>query len=165
MRTRSHLKIFSGKLDFVALVDLLFLLLIFFLVGTSLVFQPGIPVDLPPAHGLPASPAEKIIVTIARDGSVFLNDRPVPEYQLQSRLRETVEGRTAFTAERLNLQTGDRAESRPPRIVIRADRNVNHEKIVEVMSLARSLGLGVYLITDPERRPASRTARPGGSQP
>ncbi len=164
MRTRSKLKLFSGRPDMVSLIDLLFLLFIFFLVSTSLIFQPGIPVDLPPAYGMAMSTAEKIIVTIAGDDKIFLNDRPVPEHELQRRLRETVSGRTAFTARRLNLEDGSALREHAPRIVIRADRGVRFEKITEVMSLARSMGLGVYLLTDPENpapRPPVRGAGEG----
>ncbi len=149
MRTRPRAKIFAGKLSFIALIDLLFLLFIFFLVSTSLIFQPGIPVDLPSAQGISRSEAEKIIVTISEGGDIFINDRPVPDYELQSRLRERVEDRTAFTISRLNLTEEEAGRRHAPRIVLRADRNVNYEQIVEVMSLSRSLGLGVYLITDP----------------
>jgi biopolymer transport protein ExbD len=33
---------------------------------------------------------------------------------------------------------------------VRGDRTVSYQKIIEVMSLARSLGLGVYLVTESE---------------
>ncbi len=156
MRTSSNIKIFSGRPDMVSLIDLLFLLFLFFLVSTSLIFQPGIPVDLPLAEGTSISAVEKIIVTIAQDGKLFLNDRPVADYALQRQLREVVDNRIAFTNNRLNLTNDGEQRERAPRIIIRADRMVRYDKIVEVMALARSLGLGVYLLIDQDNPTASR---------
>ncbi len=151
MRTLPRLKIFSGKLSLIALVDLLFLLFVFFLVSTSLVFQPGVPVDLPVGHEVSSSPAERIIVTISRTGDVYVNDHSVADYELPNKLRRKVEQRAEFTMNRLNLTEEDLGAQHAPRIVLQADKRVEYEKIIEVASLARSLGLGVYLITDPDR--------------
>jgi len=150
MRIRSSLKIFSGKLDFISLIDLFFLLLIFFLVSTAMIFQPGIPIDLPPSHTDTASASEKIIITITGANDIFLNDQPVPKQELQQELQRIVENRTSFTMSRLNLKNNEPSSMTAPRVVLRADQKVSFEQIAEVVSLARSLGLGVYLLTDPE---------------
>ena len=44
----------------------------------------------------------------------------------------------------------DQAEAsrRPPMVVLRADKDLSYEVITNVISLARSLGLGVYMVTD-----------------
>lgn len=161
MRTRPTIQIYAGRFDFIPIADLFFLLLIFFLVSSSLVFQPGIPVELPKAYGNSMSAAEKIIITVTAEGLIFLNDNPVKDENLPRILRETVRSRLTFVNRRLGLAENDPTpRTRTPKIVVRGDRGVPYQKIVEVMSLARSLGLGVYLVTESEntRAPSVNSA-------
>jgi len=155
MRTRTNLKIVSGKMDAVPLVDVVFLLLIFFLISSSLVFQPGIPVELPTARTSSVRAAEKIVVTItksdAKSDLLFFNDNPVRWEDLERELRELVRRSRRVTAAREGAPEGASLRAFSPMLVLRADAGVPYAKIVEVMSLARSLELGVYLATDPEQ--------------
>lgn len=188
--TRTNLKIHCGKLDPVPLIDLFFLLLIFVLIGSSLVFHPGIQVQLPQTSATELRGLPKIVVTItmprhhatepapdaaAAGGSpaapatpgtphpgeeelLFFNDSQVSWPDLEERMlrevhdRRLAMGRTATEEEKVS---GHRAA---PFLVLRADAKVRYEKIVRVMSLGRSLGLGVYLVTDPGR---ARSGPPG----
>ena len=150
MRTRTNLKAVSGKLDLVALVDVLFLVLIFFLISSSLVFQPGSPVELPKAHAASMRAAEKIVVTLTGDGLLFFNDNPVEWDELERELHELVYVSRRGTARRLGKDGN--AQNTPtysPMLVLRADADIDYDRIVKVMALARSLDLGVYLVTDP----------------
>ncbi len=149
MRTRPTISIYSGRFDFIPIVDVFFLLLIFFLISSSLVFQPGIPVELPKAYGSTLSAAEKIIITVTGQGQIFLNDNPVNDEDLPRKLRETVRSRLAIESQRSGKpEAGLNMRTRSPKVVVRGDRSVSYQKIIEVMSLARSLGLGVYLVTE-----------------
>ena len=47
MKFKSRLKIEAGKLEVTPLIDVVFLLLIFFMLSSSFIFQPGIKVKLP----------------------------------------------------------------------------------------------------------------------
>lgn len=64
MPKRSNLKIYCGVLQVAPLMDVLFLLLIFFLLNSTRVFIPGIPIDLPKAAASAPRMAEKIIITM-----------------------------------------------------------------------------------------------------
>lgn len=191
MMTKTSLKIHCGKIDPVPLVDLFFLLVIFSLIGSSLVFHPGIQVQLPHAPSTELLGVPKIVVTItrpqrtpsppgmaseARNGAeptgetltteakelLFFNDNRVAWADLEQRLRQEVYdrrlamGRTATEDEKLSGHRG------APLLVLQADAGVAYERIVQVMALGRSLGLGVYLVTDPG---GSRTPppRPSGA--
>ena len=183
--TRTNLKIYSGKLDIVPVLDVFFLLLIFALIGSSLVFQPGIPVQLPQAGAADIRGVPKIIVTITRPRSVprghteitsngqpeaadkeaivadagpqpdllFFNDRRVEWEELEQNLRQEVHDSRLFMARMAN-DAGQGGRSRhAPLLVLRADRGVPYEKIIRILSMGRSLGLGVYLVTEPEKIP------------
>ncbi len=151
MRTRPSISIFAGRPDFIPIADLFFLLLIFFLVSSSLIFQPGIPVELPKVHDSSMSAAEKVVVTITGSGQIFLNDSPVKDEDLPRKLRETIRSRVTIVSRRLNESEAYAALERSPKIIIRGDRHVPYQKIANIIALARSLGLGAYLATDSQQ--------------
>jgi biopolymer transport protein ExbD len=149
MRIRTNLKVVSGCLDIAPLVDVIFLLLIFFMLSSSLVFQPGIPVELPKSKTISMSAAEKIVITITRSNLLFFNDNPVEWENLEGQLSELAYSSKMALAKR---RPGEEPGHYSPKVVLRADTHVPYEKIVEVMDLARSLNLGVYLATDAPRK-------------
>ncbi len=147
MRTEPTLNVVSGKVDIVPLVDVVFLLLIFFLISSSLVFQPGVAVELPKSYTDSMRAAEKIVVTITKEDLLFFNDNPVKWEELERELAEIVHSRAVMNS-RSPIRPDATSGAFTPMLVLRADANVPYKKIVQVMSLARSLDLGVYLATD-----------------
>lgn len=147
MLTRTKLKSVSGKVELVPLIDVLFLLLIFFLISSSFIFQPGIPVDLPKADVASVRAAEKILVTISDSDTLFFNDNPVSWNELERQLRELVLNSRVIIEKRFARPTGA-ARDYSPMLVLRADADVPYKRVIQVTSLARSLGLGVYMVTD-----------------
>lgn len=148
MPTKSKLKIASGKINIIPLIDIFFLLLIFFLISSSLIFQPGIPVQLPETTASTVRASEKIVVTITENELLFFNDNQVDWGELERQLRKVVkESRRVQAAIQPQETAGEKAEY-TPMMVLRADSRVEYDKVVQVMSLARRLNLGVYLVTD-----------------
>ncbi len=162
MKIRSRLKVYSGAIEVAPLIDVIFLLLIFFMLNSTRVFQPGIPVELPKASTSSKRTAQKIIITIAQNDEgksiLYFNDNPVPWDKLKRRLAELVyDSRVISARRRPDISEGDAEERLSPMVVLRADENVPYRQIVEVMSLARSLNLGVYLATEvPGKQPGAR---------
>ncbi|MFO7820502.1 MAG: biopolymer transporter ExbD [Lentisphaeria bacterium] len=146
MVTRTKLKNVNGKVDLVSLVDVLFLLLIFFLISSSFVFQPGIPVDLPKANVATVRAAEKIVVTVTDSETLFFNDAPVSWQELERELRELVLNSKVIMEKR--IASFNNSQPYNPMLVLRADAQVPYERVIQITALARSLGLGVYMITD-----------------
>ena len=146
---RPHAKVFAGRLDPVPFINILFLLLIFFLISSSLVFQPGIQVDLPPAQNPTMNATDKLVITITRNSLVFFNDKRVEWSDLERELRNLILDSKIATSRRNNIRVtgiGDKGV-RNPAVVLRADSSVSYERVMEVVSLARSLDLGVYMAT------------------
>ncbi|NOY82310.1 MAG: biopolymer transporter ExbD [Kiritimatiellaeota bacterium] len=154
MRMRTRLKVVAGPLDVTPLVDVIFLLLIFFMISSSLVFWPGTRVEtrleLPTARTNSMTAADKLIITITRSDLLFFNDNLVHWGDFERQLRQLVHDRKVLSRKRLGDRPDGAGQSRAPVVVLRADRRISYGKIVEVMSLARSLGLDVYLATEPE---------------
>lgn len=157
LRWKSNMTIAAGQLPVVAILNLFFILLIFFLIGNSVVFWPGTQVEtslrLPRSAQAEMHEADKLIITITRSGQIFFNEKALDWHGLEKELRERVRESTITSAKRRNLDpaTAPKA-SRPPMVVLRADKDLPYERIYAVMTLARSLDLGVYLVSDVERQ-------------
>ena len=154
MRIKPNVKVISGPAILTPLVDLFFLLLVFFMLSSSLVFWPGTKVEtkvhLPRSRVRSMNAADKLVLTITHSGLLFFNDKHVGWDDLERELRELVRRSKLAATKRNAWATEEEQKSvRSPLVVVRADRSIDYAKIVEVMSLAQSLGLGVYLVTAP----------------
>jgi len=121
-------------MDLTPLIDVVFLLLIFFMVSTTFTRESHLQVELPQASGNPAPPAdvEQIDVVISADGQYLLNDKP-----LVNNRRETLE--------RGIRELADADTSLP--FIITADARTPHEFVVRAMDAAGRLGFAKLSIT------------------
>ena len=117
-----------------SLIDVMFLLLIFFIVSTTFVERPAIRIDLPSAAHASPTHAGNLVVSVAEDGSLFFNGEPVDRPGLAAELKEIA----ARDAQSL--------------LVIEADKAVPHGIVIQVMDSAR--GAGLTRIVLPLRRDA-----------
>lgn len=108
------------------LIDVVFLLLIFFMVSTTFTQESEISIELPQASG-EASKEEKRLIDISIDaqGRYFVNQQQLINTQL-------------MTLKRAMQQQAGALKS--PRLVISADRRTPHEAVVKAMDAARQLG-------------------------
>lgn len=74
---------FDAEIDLTPLIDVVFILLIFFIV-TSTFIQPSLPVDLPRADSaaVSAERTEQLVITIDADGSLFYEGRALERAEL-----------------------------------------------------------------------------------
>jgi biopolymer transport protein ExbD len=153
MQTKTTLKITTGSAPLIPLVTLFFILLVFFMISNSLVFWPGTRVEtslrLPRARMSSMSEADKVVVTVTRSGQLFFNDRNVAWADLERELSRMVEDSRAAAASRAGLTAGAAASGiRPPMLVLRADKEITYAQLFDIMTLGRSLGLDVWLVSD-----------------
>lgn len=111
-------------IDVTPMIDVVFQLVLFFMVSTTFVSSPGIQVDLPRSSSQTVLSEERDInVWMTADGGVFVDESPVD------------------TATLLKLFRG-RAKSDPNTLVVmKADEGVAHGRVVAVMDMARGEGL------------------------
>lgn len=110
-------------LDLTPMVDVVFLLIIFFMVSTTFISsETGLSVDLPQAQSAQVQPSDLPTVTVTADGRVFLAGAPVEQSGLVALLQEAI------------------AASGQTTVVLRADESVAHGLVVEVMDLIRLAG-------------------------
>jgi biopolymer transport protein ExbD len=139
----------------IGLVNLFFILLIIFMINSNVIFWAGTPVEtslsLPGIRSEKLNIADKMIITIARPNEFFFNDKRLDWDRLQSELSQSVsksrEGMSNIAD--LSSSSSQSLELRP-KVVLRADKNVSYETISQVLDLARSLNLDVFLAADPK---------------
>lgn len=90
----------SARIELIPLIDIIFLLLVFFIYSMlSMVVYRGIPIVLPVADSLETEKGEMLVITIDEKGDVFVDQEFVPGDELLSRLnkeRAAFPGKTAI---------------------------------------------------------------------
>lgn len=123
------------RVDLTPMVDVVFLLLIFFMISTTFVETPGISVQLPESSSQRDIQApEEVKVQLSRDGDIFIGDEQLSLEELRQRL------------------TGHGAKAKEMNFALYADREARHGRVVEVMDLAREAGFGKLAIATEQRR-------------
>ncbi|MGE4357284.1 MAG: ExbD/TolR family protein [Candidatus Omnitrophota bacterium] len=123
MRFRKHFEWERGQrgIDITPLVDVVFQLLIFFLLTSSFVVtQTGIKINLPKAITSEALQEETVVIVINKKGLIFLNDKVVTVKELEEYLKDL---------------------PRRKSILLKADREASLGKIVEIWDLCRENGI------------------------
>lgn len=124
MRFPHHTKIFRGQLDAAPFIGTLFLLVLFLLMASGLVFTPGVPVHLPEGVGLAGTDKPSAVVAVDEAGNFYFENQLCDEARLKERLRAAV------------------ARSPQPLIlVVQADKNARMEVMVRLELLAQELGI------------------------
>jgi len=108
----------------VPLIDMFFLLLVFFIFGVfSMTVQQGILVDLPSAKTAGSTNEPALTISLTADGSLFLNQAPITVQRLGAALRHEQTRRPDLL------------------VVINADRHVPHGSVIAVLDAVRDAGL------------------------
>jgi biopolymer transport protein ExbD len=105
-----------------SLIDIVFMLLIYFLLTTNFMVDEGIKIKLPKAKAAAPQTQQEITVYVDQEGRTYLADKLVPRDKLFKRLKEMIGGQQ------------DRL------VVVKADRSVVLNKAVRVMDLAKAAG-------------------------
>ena len=105
-----------------SLIDIVFLLLIYFLLTTNFMVEEGIKVKLPNATASAPQIQQEITIYVDRDGTAYIGSKQIPPDQLYARLKALIDGGT------------DRL------VVVKADKTVMLNKAVRVMDIAKAAG-------------------------
>jgi len=128
MKFPRNARIFRGQLDVAPFAAVLFLLAMFLMLG-SLVYTPGIHIQLPVADGFPGSDKPPVTVAVDRNGRLYFENESIEEAALKSRLRDRVNG-----------------SAKPLVLVVEADEAVPYNQIVRLTLLARDAGIDEALL-------------------
>ena len=121
------------RVDVTPLIDIIFQLVLFFMVSTTFIAAPGIQVDLPRSSAQTIlRDQQDVNIWMTDDGGVFVDEVPVTWSELSQTLSQVAQADTSTM------------------VIIKADTSVDHGRVVTVMDLARSKGLSrLAIATDP----------------
>lgn len=134
MRFKQHRKAMLS-MESVAIADIIMNMFIFFFITFSFLAtfnksnEGQVDVSLPKAtSAAPLVEKKSLSVNLTKDGGLFLNETPMTAEQLKTRLQE------------------EKTQGAEVTLVVRADKEVQHGRVVEVMDIARNEGMNKLAI-------------------
>lgn len=109
------------QIDIAPLIDIVFQLLIFFMLTSSFVMQPGIKVNLPKAVTSEVVQQENIEIILSSENVIYLSGRVFTMLELKNFLK--------------------RVAKRKQAILIKSDRRASLGRVVEIWDMCRDLGI------------------------
>ena len=124
------------RIDLTPMVDVVFLLLIFFMISTTFVESPGISIKLPEAssQSIEREPKE-FKIYLSREGDIYYHDRKIS------------------IADYKKLLVEHQSNADNTTILLLADQESRHGKVVTLMDLARDAGFVKLAIATEQRKP------------
>jgi biopolymer transport protein TolR len=124
-----------AEINIIPLVDVVLVLLLIFMLTAPLMHR-GIDVNLPRTTSKPSAVEERMVLTVTKDQTVYLNERPVALAALETQLRDLFKDRADKT------------------IYLKADQALQYGFVVETMDRVRRAGIEkLGMITEPGRAP------------
>ena len=113
----------ESDINLTPMLDVVFIMLIFFIVTATFIKQAGIDVLRPPAETAEQKPTVSVLVAISSNGDIWIDKKKVDSAAVRAHI------------ERLH------AENPKGGLVIQADKGSKNEKLLAVLNAARAAGL------------------------
>ena len=127
--TRSTL----AEINVIPLVDVVLVLLLIFMLTAPLMYR-GIDVNLPKSSGKPSAVEERVVLTVTKEQTIYINDKPVALGAVEQALRDLFKNRQDKT------------------LYLRADQALQYGLVVETMDRVRRAGIEkLGMVTEPTR--------------
>jgi biopolymer transport protein ExbD len=133
MKLLENQKKSRAMLNITPLIDVLFILIIFFAVSSTFLEQPGIKLALPEAQKTDLQKIEKAVLFITSNQELLFVDKEISLENLGPILKDAMD------------QSLDRA------LIVNADKDVQHGFVVKIMDLARQNGVQKLVIATEQK--------------
>ncbi len=135
MKIRRRLKRTSVA-DMTPMIDIIFQLVIFFMISSVFNTAPGIDIELPQGETAQTMEITPLVITISKGEEIYVNKNSVPVEKFKDALisyKTTVDDKTT-------------------QVVLKGDKDASYGMFVEVMGILRSVGFDqINMITDVNR--------------
>jgi biopolymer transport protein ExbD len=126
----------AANIDMVPMIDVVFQLILFFMVSTTLIVTPGISLMFPVSSTAEKVVMTKLVVTVLSRDEIYLDRENVDIPKLTSRLAE------------ISKQDAQNAIQIQKTVVVEADKSVSYDLLIEVLDALRKNGYkGINLRT------------------
>jgi biopolymer transport protein ExbD len=123
------------SIDMAPLIDVVFLLLIFFMLTSSFA-PPAVPLTLPKAASGTPSETAKVVVSLDQAGGISISEKSISESEFETALRAALDQNATTT------------------VHFRGDTSVDYGVFLKLISLARNAGASQFhLVHDPASNP------------
>jgi biopolymer transport protein TolR len=121
----------NAEINMTSLIDVAFTLLVIFII-TAPIMQSNIEVNVPRAQAEPISTPDGVVVSLNRDGQIFIGDAETPWAQFAAALPDAVRRQAGRT------------------VYLRADEGVPYGQVLEVLGAMKALDVAtVGLVAEP----------------
>lgn len=114
----------SSGISLAPMIDVVFLLLIFFMVSTTFVIRPGLKLNLPESESKVEVPAQRWVISLTPEGALYLNNNKMAPEEVFKKL-----------------------ESNRKPVTVRAGKDTPHGRVVNVLDGVRSAGIQQVSLT------------------
>ena len=123
-----------AEINVTSLVDVAFTLLIIFMI-TAPILQGGVEIEVPRAPAAPLQASEGIVITIDREGRLYLDDTPVTAEEFDAAVVQVIRRRD------------------PDMVYVKGDANVPYGAVLRVIGKLKEAEIeAVSLVAEPEER-------------
>ena len=123
-----------AEINIIPLVDVVLVLLLIFMLTAPMMYR-GIDVNLPKASAKPTAVEERMVLTVTKDRTLYLDGKPVPAASLDAQLAAAFRDRKDKT------------------LYLKADSGLPYGAVVETMDRVRRAGIErLGMVTEPARQ-------------
>lgn len=119
---KSKRKDLFSLIDLAPMTDMVFQVLLFFILSSSFIVEPGIKVNLPKSQTSEIQVQQKLMITVDKNQQIFIENKVVPLENLEERIKLLL----PYYSDKL--------------VIIRADKSVPHGLVVKIMDTAKLAG-------------------------
>lgn len=117
-----------SEINVTPMVDVVLVLLVIMMVSATYIVSQSLKVELPKVANKAEQVSKLASVTVAKDGKLYFNDAVISEKHLTEALKQTHESNPEVS------------------LIVTADKEVQHGKVVHVIDLARGAGIFKFAI-------------------
>jgi len=115
-------------INITSMIDVMFMLLVFLMISSTFLDQPGIKLELPAAESSTVVEQRDYILFVDKEGKMFLNDKGVALDNLEAKIKDAL------------------PQMKDSSLILKADRDVTHGAVVKIMDLVRKGGVKKLII-------------------
>ena len=117
-----------AQINVTPLVDVCLVLLIILMVSSTVIVAQTLKVQLPKAHATDGPADKPMTVVLLKDGTMRWNDAPIAESEIAAKVTEAV------------------AKDPEMNLVVSADKQVEHGRVVHMLDIAKTAGVAKFAI-------------------
>lgn len=136
--TESNARADSNDDNLIPLINVVFLMLIFFMVAGHIEASDGIEVSPPASINEEDAPVEKLKIVVSNQGALFVDSKPFSNEELTRHLRQYIDSFSEGEIDKTLVE-------------LKADSQLTAEKLQDILMLIKSIGINrVSLVTQSE---------------